>query len=163
MARRDWQLLRKSPRPRLQPTTWPFTPTTIPTPTTTVQRRKRRTLAVIQGFFLPKVGTLSSPLPGLAFSEKFLQNYLLTHFLMCIYVSSEEAKESKRKQKICLVLLKYMQKLKKPIDFLKKRCVQKIGSRSARFKRLADTQNICIVYQNEPSIKKLLVRTKIAV
>jgi len=79
---------------------------------------------------------------------------------MCIYVSSEEAEE-KRKRKICLVLPGYMQRLKKPLDLLKKRCVAKIGSRAARFKRLADAHNICIVYENEPSIKKLIVRTKI--
>jgi len=79
---------------------------------------------------------------------------------MCIYVSSEEAEE-KRKRKICLVLPGYMQRLKKPIDLLKKRCVAKIGSRAARFKRLAEAHNICIVYENEPSIKKLVVRTKI--
>ena len=80
---------------------------------------------------------------------------------MCIYVSSEEAEE-KRKRKICLVLPGYMQRLKKPIDLLKKRCVAKIGSRAARFKRLAEAHNICIVYENEPSIKKLIVRTKIS-
>jgi len=40
--------------------------------------------------------------------------------------------------------------------------VAKIGSRAARFKRLADVHNICIVYENEPSIKKLIVRTKIS-
>ena len=82
---------------------------------------------------------------------------------MCIYVSSEAAEKTKRKQKICLVLPGYMQKLKKSIDFLKKSYIVKIGSRSARFKRLAETQNICIVYENEPSIKKLIVRTKISV
>ena len=79
---------------------------------------------------------------------------------MCIYVSSEKAEE-KRKRKICLVLPGYMQRLKKPIDLLKKRCVAKIGSRATRFKRLAEAHNICIVYENEPSIKKLIVRTKI--
>ena len=154
MARGLWQLLRKNPRSTAQ---------TKSATTTRQTQTTGRKLAVIQGFFLPKVGTLSSPLPDFAFFEKFLRNYLLTHFLICIYVSSEEAEQSKRKQKICLVLPGYMQKLKKSIDFLKKSCKQKIGSRSARFKRLADTQNICIVYQNEPSIKKLLVRTKIAV
>ena len=79
---------------------------------------------------------------------------------MCIYVSSEEAEE-KRKRKICLVIPGYMQRLKRPIDLLKKRCVAKIGSRAARFKKLADAHNICIVYENELSIKKLIVRTKI--
>ena len=79
---------------------------------------------------------------------------------MCIYVSSEEAEE-KRKRKICLVLPGYMQRLKKPINLRKKKCEAKIGSRFARFKRLADANNICIVFENEPSIKKLIVRTKI--
>ena len=81
---------------------------------------------------------------------------------MCIYVSSEAAEKTKRKQKICLVLPGYMQKLKKSIDFLKESYIVKIGSRSERFKRLAETQNMCIVYQNEPSIKKLIVRTRIS-
>ena len=54
-----------------------------------------------------------------------------------------------------------MQKLKKSIDFLKKSYIMKIARRSARVKILADTQNICIVYENEPNIKKLIVRTKI--
>ena len=82
---------------------------------------------------------------------------------MRIYVSSESAEKIKRKLKICLVLPGYMQKLKKSIDFLKKLYILKIGSRSAKFKRLAETQNICAVYENEPSIKKLIVRTKISV
>ena len=81
---------------------------------------------------------------------------------MCIYVSSEEAEEKiKIKRKICLVLPGYMQRLKKPIDLLKKSCLAKIGIRTARFKRLADSHNICIVYENDPSIKKRIVRTKI--
>ena len=81
---------------------------------------------------------------------------------MCTYVSSEEAEEKrKRKRKICLVLPGYMQRLKKPINLLKKRCKAKIGRRAARFKRFADANNICIVYENELIIKKLIVRTKI--
>ena len=55
-----------------------------------------------------------------------------------------------------------MQRLKKPIDLLKKNYIAKIGSRAERFKRLADSNNICIVFENEPSIKKLIVRTKIS-
>ena len=62
-ARRGWQLLREKPRTRIQPSTGPSTPTTTST-TTTLQIKTRRTLAVIQGFFHPKVGTLSSPLPS---------------------------------------------------------------------------------------------------
>ena len=63
--------------------------------------------------------------------------------------------------RICLLLPGYMQKMKKSIDFLKKKCVAKIARRSRRFGKLADTHNICVVYSNEKSIKKLIVRTKI--
>ena len=83
-------------------------------------------------------------------------------FTKCIYVPSEAAEKTKQKLKICLVLPGYMQKLKKSIDFLKKSYIMKTARRSVRFKRLADTQNICIVYENEPNIKKLIVRTKIS-
>ena len=76
-------------------------------------------------------------------------------------LQKKKKKQKKKKLKICLVLPGYMQKLKKPINFLKKSCLTKIGSRYARFKRLADKRNICIVYQNEPSIKKLICRTRI--
>ena len=86
---------------------------------------------------------------------------MLTYFLKCIYVSSEKADEERRKPKVCLVLPGYMQKLKKDINFLKTNCIMKIGNRSTRFKKLADVQNICIVYENEPSLKKLICRTKI--
>ena len=86
---------------------------------------------------------------------------MLTYFLICIYVPSEKADEERRKPKVCLVLPGYMQKLKKDINFLKTNCIMKIGNRSARFKKLADIQNICIVYENEPSLKKLICRTKI--
>ena len=61
-----------------------------------------------------------------------------------------------------MVLPGYMQKLRKPINYLKKQCVAKIAKRSSRFSRLADANNICVVYNNEPSFKKLFVRTKIA-
>ena len=102
--------------------------------------------------------------PPRFFTLKILAKILFanTFFQMCVYVSSEEAEQTKRKRKICLVLPGYLQKLKKSIDFLKKIYILKIGIRSARFKRLAETQNICIVYQNEPSIKKLIVRQKIS-
>ena len=63
---------------------------------------------------------------------------------MCVYVSSEEAEQTKRKRKICLVLPGYFQKLKKSIDFLKKIYILKIGIRSARFKRfLQNKKYIC--------------------
>ena len=61
-----------------------------------------------------------------------------------------------------MVLPGYMQKLRKPINHLKKQFVAKIAKRSSRFSRLADANNICVVYNNEPSFKKLFVRTKIA-
>ena len=58
-----------------------------------------------------------------------------------------------------MVLPGYMQKLKKSIDFLKNKYISKIASRSAKFSKLAETNNICIVYDNEPNFKKLFVRT----
>ena len=99
--------------------------------------------------------------PWLCSFEKSLQNLFANIFLICIYILSEKAEEERRKPKVCLVLPGYMQKLKKAINFLKINCLTKIGSRSARFKRLTDTRNICVVYENEPSIKKLICRTKI--
>ena len=55
----------------------------------------------------------------------------------------------------------YMQKLRKPINYLKKQCVAKIAKRSSRFSRLADANNICVVYNNEPCFKKLFVKQKL--
>ena len=55
-----------------------------------------------------------------------------------------------------------MQKLKKSIDFLKITFVAKISRRSKKFSKLADFNNICVVYNNESSFKKLFVRTKIS-
>ena len=60
-----------------------------------------------------------------------------------------------------MILPGYMQKLKKPIDFLKKIYLAKISKRSKKFCKLANTNNICVVYNNEQNLKKLLVRTKI--
>ena len=61
-----------------------------------------------------------------------------------------------------MVLPGYMQKLRKPINYLNKQCMAKIAKRSPRFSRLADANNICVVYNNKPSLKKLFVRIKIA-
>ena len=55
-----------------------------------------------------------------------------------------------------------MQKLKKSIDFLKKKYAAKIAERSARFRRLADTHNICVVYQNKPNLKSCLLEQRFA-
>ena len=69
--------------------------------------------------------------------------------------------QKKTKQRVCLVLPGYMQKVKKPMDFLLKKSLAKFSSRSKRFARLANDINICIVLENERNLKKLLVRTKI--
>ena len=61
-----------------------------------------------------------------------------------------------------MVLPGYMQTLRRPINSLKKQFVAKIAKRSSRFRKLADANNICVVYNNEPCFKKLFVRTKIA-
>ena len=62
--------------------------------------------------------------------------------------------KTKSQLRICLVLPGYMQKLKKSIDFIKKTYIAKIARTSAKFSKLADTDNICIVYSNEHNIKK---------
>ena len=51
-----------------------------------------------------------------------------------------------------MVLPGYMQKLKKSIDFIKKKYIAKISKRSAKFSKLADTDNICIVYSNKSNL-----------
>ena len=49
----------------------------------------------------------------------------------------------------------------KPIDFLTKIYLANISKRSKKFCKLANTNNICVVYNNKQNLKKLLVRTKI--
>ena len=61
-----------------------------------------------------------------------------------------------------MVLPSYMQTLRRPINFLNKQFIAKMAKRSPKFCRLADANNICVVYNNEPSFKKMFVRTKIA-
>ena len=52
-------------------------------------------------------------------------------------------------------------KKKKEIDLLTKTLLSKISNRPKKFKKLAETTNICVVFQNEKNLKKLIVRTKI--
>ena len=61
-----------------------------------------------------------------------------------------------------MVLPGYMQTLRRPINSLNKQFIAKMAKRSLKFCRLADANNICVVYNNEPSFKKLFVRTKTA-
>ena len=53
-----------------------------------------------------------------------------------------------------MVLPGYMQKLKKSIDFIKKTYIAKIARSSSKFSKfkLADTDNMCIVYSNESNL-----------
>ena len=53
-----------------------------------------------------------------------------------------------------MVLPGFMMKKKKEIDLLTKTLLSKISNRSKKFKKLAETTNICVVYQNEKKIKK---------
>ena len=55
-----------------------------------------------------------------------------------------------------------MQKVKRSMDFILKKSIAKFSCRSKRFAQLAANVNICIVLENERSLKKLLVKTKIA-
>jgi len=75
---------------------------------------------------------------------------------------SSELQKTKLKQRVCLVLPGYMQKVKRSMDVYLKKTLAKFSSRSKRFAKLAEELNICIVLENERNIKKLLVRTKIA-
>ena len=51
---------------------------------------------------------------------------------------------------------------KKSRDFYLKKSIAKFSCRSKRFAKLANDINICIVLENERSLKKLLVRTRVA-
>ena len=73
-----------------------------------------------------------------------------------------ELQKTKPKQRLCLVLPGYMQKVKRSLDRYLKKTLAKFSSRSKRFSKLAEEVNICIVLENERNIKKLLVRTKIS-
>ena len=69
--------------------------------------------------------------------------------------------ELKMKQRCCLVLPGYMQKMKKSLDFLTKSSIAKFAGRSKNFAKLANSTNISIVFENEKNFKKLFVKTKI--
>ena len=60
-----------------------------------------------------------------------------------------------------MVLPGFMMKEKKEIDLLTKTLLSKISNRSKKFKKLVEITNICVVFQNEKNLKKLIVRTKI--
>ena len=45
-------------------------------------------------------------------------------------------------------------KKKKEIDLLTKTLLSKISNRSKKFKKLVETTNICVVFQNEKNLKK---------
>ena len=69
--------------------------------------------------------------------------------------------QKKPRQRVCLILPGYMQKVKRSMDFYLKKSVAKFSCRSKRFAQLAADVNICIVLENERNLKKLLVKTKI--
>ena len=69
--------------------------------------------------------------------------------------------QKKLRQRICLILPGYMQKVKRSMDFILKKSIAKFSRRSKRFAKLVADVNICIVLKNERSLKKLLVKTKI--
>ena len=73
-----------------------------------------------------------------------------------------ESQKTKPKQRVCLVLPGFMQKVKKSMDFYLKKTLAKFSCKSKKFAKLAEEINICIVLENERNIKKLLVRTEIA-
>ena len=74
----------------------------------------------------------------------------------------ESQLKPKPKQRCCLVLPGYMQKVKKSMDFMMKKAVVKFAGRSKKFAKLAANTNICTVLENKRIFKKLFVKTKIA-
>ena len=74
-----------------------------------------------------------------------------------LYFFSESPKMTNTKQRVCLVLPGYMQKVKKPMDMLFDESLTKFLCKSERFAKLAEDLNICIILENKHSIKKLLV------
>ena len=75
--------------------------------------------------------------------------------------SSLFSETQKPKQRVCLVLPGYMQKVKKSMDFFLKKTLAKFACTSKKIAKLIEDNNICIVLENELNVKKLLVRTKI--
>ena len=69
--------------------------------------------------------------------------------------------QKKPRQRVCLILPGYMQKVKRSMDFFLKKSIAKFSCRSERFAKLAADVNICIVLETERSLKKLLVKTKV--
>ena len=64
-------------------------------------------------------------------------------------LSGISSQNSGKKQRCCLVLPGFMMKKKKEIDLLTKTLLSKISNRSKNFKKLVETTNICVVFQNE--------------
>ena len=54
-----------------------------------------------------------------------------------------------------------MKKMKKAIDHHANYTIAKIAKRSKTFSKVIASTNICVVYENEKSLKKLFVKTKV--
>ena len=139
---------------------FPSTQTTASS-TATAQSPKgtRESPATIKGALQLKVEFLFVKLPDY-FILKIWQNAKNIFYNMNLSFFSELQK-TKPKQRLCLVLPGYMQKVKRSLDHYLKKTVAKFSSRSKRFAKLAEEFNICIALENERNIKKLLVRTRI--
>ena len=66
----------------------------------------------------------------------------------------------KSKQRVCLVQLGYMQKVKKSMDFFVKKTLAKFACKSKKFAKLLEDNNICIVLENDRNIKNCLLEQK---
>ena len=138
------------------PTTKPFSSAATQPPKETPRKQ-----ATIWGSLQLKVRGFFDKRSGFSIF-KILEKHLLIYFLQYgLSLFLEPQLKPKTKQKCCLVLPGYMQKVKKSMDFMMKKAVVKFAGRSKKFAKLAANTNICIVLENERSFKKLFVKTKI--
>ena len=68
--------------------------------------------------------------------------------------------QNKLRQRICLILPGYMQKVKRSMDFILTKSIAKFSRRSKRFAKLVADVNICILLKNECSLKSYSSRQK---
>ena len=59
----------------------------------------------------------------------------------------------KTKQRVCLLLSGYMQKVKKPMDLCMKKALAKFSCKSKSFATLAEDLNICIIWKTSATSK----------
>ena len=138
---------RQLPIPSISiPAPAPFS--TQPTASTATAKSPKGTRgfsATIYGALQLKVEFLFVKLPDY-FILKIWQNAKNIVYNMNLSFFSELQK-TKPKQRLCLVLPGYMQKVKRSLNHYLKKTLAKFSSRSKRFAKLAEEFNICIALE----------------